>query len=148
MISTPLNINLMPKDNRLNVLEIIRIVLGDRIIKDDTYACKMCKDDHVYKNILTENYQLLGFKLFGLDNICHTNDFDYYQKYSYDIKDLQKQLGDFLRKEGYAIDHVVLQPCNKKKYWTISFTVKTLLDHPIELKHKNYANCVKHPKLV
>lgn len=114
----------MPNDKKPKVSDIIRSVMGDRIAQDANPG-KMCKDSRQRKNQTITSYQLLGFKLNGVDGRVHGCDHDYYRDHSDDIRDLQRRLGDALRDAGYDIDHVVLMPVENNRHWSLSFTVTT-----------------------
>jgi hypothetical protein len=133
-------------DNKQKITEVIKNIIGNRIIKDNTCHCKMCKNTVTYKNTLIEEYQLLGFKLLGLDNVVHGYDFNYYENYSYDIKNLQKDILCALQKECYDVEHLILQPGNEKNYWSLSFTIKLINYNKSEIKHKQHSKCIKHLK--
>ena len=132
----------MSNHNRPKVSEVIRSVIGNRIVQDDSPS-KLCKDSRIRKNVCTEQYQMFGFKLNGLDGHIHSGDHTYYQNYSYDIKNLQKKLCDALKEAGYDAEYVILQPAVGEKHWSLSFTVTTIEDMPIIIEHKTqHAVCV------
>lgn len=133
----------MSKSNRPKVSEVICSVMCDRIAQDEPPG-KLCKDSRIRKNVCTEQYQMFGFKLIGLDGQVHGGDQAYYQNYSHDIKNLQTQLSKALREAGYDIEYVVLQPATGNKHWSLSFTVTTIEDAPINVEPKTqHAVCVK-----
>jgi hypothetical protein len=133
----------MSKNIQPKVSEIIHSVLGDRIDQSDSPS-KFCKDIRIYKNLCIEKYQLLGFKLIGLDNQIHKEDYDYYHNYSFDIKCLQKKISDAFRNAGYDIKRVILQPAAENKNWSLSFTIVKAKDDSMASNHKvQHAVCVK-----